>query len=217
MPLLLFDNDGTILDGLGPYATSLQKAIQEVFGRQVEIDLKPYHGLTDRKIGFEILKLNEISYTEEEMDNCIQGFGEHYVASASETKVIEGVLDALKILAKRNTIGLVTGNVESMARKKLGLYHLNQYFPFGGFGNEGYDRADLVRNALERAKSHGWDGNMVEVYIIGDTSRDIKAGLDTNIKPIGVTTGKVMREELMDAGAYQVIDSLTELPAILGQ
>lgn len=229
MPLLLFDIDGTLLTGLGPYESSLEQAIKETFKQEVKIDLTNYQGSTDRTVLRGHLEEAEIfnsTYEQpnREIDQCLKRFGEIYPAG-SETQLIPGVQETIPQLKKQgHVLGLVTGNVEQMARRKLRMFsakneELNTYFKFGGFGEESYNRANLVLNAIQRAGNYDWDGE--EAYVIGDTPNDIKAiisaaeALKRTIIPIGVTTGTTTKEQLQQARAQYVLDSLTELPDLI--
>src|SRR3989338_11025486 len=95
MPLLLLDLDGTLLKGLGPYESSLERAIKGVFDKDVKVDLSTFHGLTDRKILSDIIGTNKIGYDSTLIDSCLYRFGEIYQASTHDTKIIDGVSEAL--------------------------------------------------------------------------------------------------------------------------
>jgi len=218
MALVLCDVDGTLLRGVGPYESSLEKAIEMVFGEQVsasEVTQGNYLGNTDRTILAQVLRGSEISYKGAEIDECLRKFGEVYRASDRETELIPGVSQAIPELHEKHILGLVTGNVQQMARKKLSLHALNAFFPFGGFGEQSYNKADLVLNACIKAVGKGWDAR--RAYIIGDSPVDMKAAIEagsriqTRVTPIGVTTGVATRDQLLGAGAKYVIDSLREL------
>lgn len=213
--LILLDNDGTLVDGLGDYVPAAQRAIKRIFEKDVNIDLTNYHGHTDRYIVRDVLQENAISYDPESLDRCLDHFGEFYQADVSKTRVIPGVVDALASLYPQHQLGVLTGNVESMARKKLMLCHINHYLPFGAFGDEDVDRDELVRFAIHRASRREWSGDNSDIYLVGDTPLDIKAGLAAGIIPIGVTTGKATRAQLYGAGAQDIMDSLSELPEIV--
>ncbi len=63
---------------------------------------------------------------------------------------------------------------------------------------------DLVQAALEKA---GTDGGVM----VGDTNWDIEAAEKAGVKTIAVMTGGFGRDELEEAGAIAVFDSLQEL------
>ena len=64
---------------------------------------------------------------------------------------------------------------------------------------------DLVQVALEKAKSDG------PAVMIGDSSWDVKAAEAAGIPTLAVLTGGFSAEELREAGAAQVLESIGEL------
>jgi len=226
MALLLFDVDGTLITGLGPYIPSLEQAIREEFKRNIQVNLTTMHGFTDRKILSQILQENAIGFDRSNIDRCLQRFGKIYQADPKKTTLIPDVKETIPELWQQNTLGLVTGNVEEMARKKLRLFDvggmkLNDYFRFGCFGKYSCERSHLVAYAYARAGQWHRDWKDSPAYVIGDTPKDIEAALDAagniseQIIPIGVTTGNSTREQLQQARAHYVIDSLTELSSLI--
>jgi phosphoglycolate phosphatase len=110
-------------------------------------------------------------------------------------------------------LSLVTGNLEPIARRKLGARGLGRFFPEGqgGFGSDAVDRAELVRIALERAGSPPAAG----AALIGDTPRDVAAALAGGVRAIGVAGGRYSRDDLLRSGASAAIGDLSELPQLL--
>jgi len=212
MALILLDNDGTLVKGLGPYVPSLRQSILGTFDEDVRLDLTPYHGHTDRYILRDALRINDISYDRDSLDTCLERFGDIYEADESKTKLIEGVAEALPQLAEKHYLGILTGNVKAMAMKKLNLYNLEDHIHFGAFGNENVDRSELVGYAIHRAKKEGWNGDKKDTYLVGDTILDIEAAIKAGVIPVGVLTGKVItRTEFQNARAKYIISSLLEL------
>jgi phosphoglycolate phosphatase-like HAD superfamily hydrolase len=61
------------------------------------------------------------------------------------------------------------------------------------------------------------DADVRELAVAGDTRSDIESGLRAGAGLVaGVLTGGTPREELAAVGATHVLDSVTELPALLG-
>jgi phosphoglycolate phosphatase len=108
-------------------------------------------------------------------------------------------------------IGLATGNVEAGARIKLERGNLNRYFPFGGFGSDSENRTELVRHGAQRAAAYmGYQPDAGNVFVIGDTPRDILAGREAGFLTVGVATGKYSKEELKESGATVVISDFEQ-------
>jgi phosphoglycolate phosphatase len=103
-------------------------------------------------------------------------------------------------------LGLATGNVESGARIKLGRGNLNRFFSFGGYGSDSEYRADLVRRAADvAALRHGSPIQNCDIFVIGDTPRDIEAGKASSFRTIGVATGQYSVDQLRESAADLVI------------
>lgn len=65
---------------------------------------------------------------------------------------------------------------------------------------------DLVHSALEKA-----DADADEAVMIGDTPWDVEAAKRADVETIAVMTGGFSEEELRDAGAVAVFESVAEL------
>jgi phosphoglycolate phosphatase-like HAD superfamily hydrolase len=117
----------------------------------------------------------------------------------------------LNDLEKNNVLlGLVTGNLEPIARGKMEKCNLNHFFKVGGFGNENISRTELVKIAIEKAQSEYNFNFSNNVYLFGDAPQDINAGNEAGAISIGVTTGIYSKEELENAGAALVLQDLTQ-------
>jgi HAD superfamily hydrolase (TIGR01509 family) len=69
---------------------------------------------------------------------------------------------------------------------------------------------DLVKAALERG-----DSQSDEAVMVGDTPWDVRAAREAGVKTIAVLTGGFAEEELRDAGAAGVFESVRELCSAL--
>jgi phosphoglycolate phosphatase-like HAD superfamily hydrolase len=236
MALALFDIDGTMTRGSASFDSSMEKAILETYKTRIPIDLNNFHGYTDRLLLKTVLERDNIPYTPKSLDQCLALFGEIFPIVPGDVTVIPGVLETIPGLARSNLLGLVTGNVEPMARKKLRKFSvdgqtLNDYFPFGGFGSDPHEkRADLIKLAITRAgralMSYGWSNNNRTrsygwcsindiIYVVDDTRRGVQAALEAGVTPIGITTGIYSEEELRAAGAKLIAHSYRDIPGLI--
>jgi phosphoglycolate phosphatase-like HAD superfamily hydrolase len=105
--------------------------------------------------------------------------------------LLEGVEVLLTYLHSRQCpMGLLTGNLENTARRKLEVFGLNRFFPVGGFGSDCADRNRLGRVALERAARHyGFRFRPEKVWVVGDTPRDVEAARSLGARALAVATG----------------------------
>ncbi len=202
--LVLFDIDKTLLKSARGHHLAFSEAFRKVYGINTDIDVIEHDGMTDQQILMEILKKNGV--TEEEiklkMQKCMTVMVNYFnrVVKDENITVLDGVRELLKELQKNDILtGLLTGNLEPIARAKLTKVGLNDFFKLGGFGSDDANRANLVKIAISRAKEK-FNFNGI-VFMVGDALKDMEAGKQAGVKNIGVATGKYSIEQLKVAGA----------------
>jgi len=215
--LLLFDNDGTLIQGFSLHKKAYVAGLLKVYdfnGATIDRSKLNFHGMTDQQILSQLLEMG--GFTKDKIDpllpQCLKVMGEYYEQNVASEKIValRGVPELLAELNELGiSIGLVTGNVEKIAYCKLRQVGLDHYFKSGGFGTDAIIRSDLVKIAIERfekIKKCKFD----RVFVIGDTPKDIQAGQEAGVKTIGVATGIYTIKNLMDAGADYVFADLTD-------
>jgi phosphoglycolate phosphatase len=130
--------------------------------------------------------------------------------------VAPGMRDLLAELSGRTQdfrLSLVTGNLEPIARLKLGRAGVGHYFEAlrGGFGSDHEDRGRLPAIARGRASDPPWPRE--RTVVIGDTPRDIACARADDCHVIAISTGPFRATDLH--GADIVIDMLREVPPAL--
>jgi phosphoglycolate phosphatase len=200
--LVLFDVDGTLVQDFYEHSQAFSEAFREVYQVEADIDCINHHGMTDQEIVTEVLKKHGVPLEKinVRMSQCMQVMVRSFkkMVGRSRARILPGVRKLLKKLEQKNVMmGLVTGNLEPIARGKLKKLRLNQYFKIGGFGSDDKSRANLIRVARKRA------ANLLEyeianskIYLVGDTPQDINAAKEANIKAMAVATGSYTKEEL---------------------
>lgn len=221
MKLILFDIDKTLIDRSECHHQAFKHAFKEVFGVETTIDIINYHGKTDPQIMHEVLLARGLK----EKDICpfktsfLDALSKYFVANvkSDKIKVMDGAQSLLKELKKQNILlGLLTGNLETIAYAKLNHVGLDHYFRLGGFGSDSYYRANLVLKAMTRAKKNfGFIPNEKNTFVVGDTPRDIAAGLKAKILTIGVASGEYSIRDLKDSGAHFVLNDLRDIDSFL--
>ena len=94
-------------------------------------------------------------------------------------------------------IGLLTGNTRSGAYRKLQHYLIDQYFSFGGFGDEHACRNEVAKSAMQAAaKFLESEPDPSQTWVIGDTPNDIICARSIGANVIAVATGTFTMEEL---------------------
>jgi phosphoglycolate phosphatase len=210
--VFLFDVDGTLLQaGNRTHNESLRRAVQQVCGTYPYCDTIPLAGRTDSEILADMVasvgadlqagmlpRLFDVSSAD--FDRCCP-------ADLSD-EVIPGVRETLAALSeRREAVGLVTGNIQAIAWRKMDAAGLRSCFGFGAFGDESSHRPDLPPLALQRA---GRPFPPSQTYLIGDTPLDIDCGLACGLKTIAVATGRYSLDELRACQPDFLCASLTE-------
>jgi phosphoglycolate phosphatase len=213
---ILFDIDGTLIETGGAGAVAWRQAFEELYGVPADIGEFTDAGMTDPEVGrvtFERVIGRKPS--ERELARVLARRSTLLPRAVEESKgyrVMPGVPELLPRLVELGyLLGLTTGGVESAAHIKLERAHLNRYFHFGGYGSDSPDRVELTRRALERASNIlGRRLTHDEVLVVGDTPKDIAAAHGADVVGVGVATGHFSTEQLSEAGADYVLDTLEE-------
>jgi phosphoglycolate phosphatase-like HAD superfamily hydrolase len=219
MQLVLFDIDGTLVDCGRQSRPLLAAALREVFGRTGSLDTYEFSGKTDPRIVSELMRDEGVPEAE-----IAAGLGavraaylrqvEHGLRGES-IRVLPGVPELLARLAGREgvVLGLLTGNWQPAAWRKLSLSGLDSYFSFGAFGEDGVDRADLVPAALARAERFaGRPFAASSTVIVGDSLEDVQCARAHGVQAVAVATGRTSAAVLAAAGADWVIPDLWSAP-----
>jgi len=107
-----------------------------------------------------------------------------------------GVDEALAHLhGKGATLGVATGNLESIGWLKIEFLGLREWFRFGGFSDRHPVRADMIAEAAREARALA--GPDATVCVVGDTPADIAAARANGLCTIAVATGNYTFEQLM--------------------
>jgi phosphoglycolate phosphatase-like HAD superfamily hydrolase len=210
--LLLFDIDGTLVTTGGAGARALNRAFCQVVGIVNALDGIRLHGKTDPAIVREVFAVRGNSHQaadslEEILEMYVTLLPEEIQRSDSYT-ILPGILRFLEDFQEHPDLafGLGTGNLERGARIKLDRGNLNRFFPFGGFGSDAENRTELVRRAAQNGTRHaGVTIDSHDIFVIGDTPRDVNAGREAGFRTVGVATGDHSIRDLEEAGADLVL------------
>lgn len=197
--LVLFDLDGTLVCAGGAGRTALTKAVKELYGKEPKFEHGLISGRTDTDnfaLVCELVKGKKATKAD------VKKINDKYlellpaeVKSACKKKtykLVTGIKKLLEKLSKEKDVvlGLGTGNIERGAHIKLEPSGLAKYFSCGGFGEDGHKREDMLKAAVKRAeKQHKTKFTPDNVYVVGDTHRDVLAAKNCGFHSAAVTTG----------------------------
>ena len=218
--LLLWDIDGTLVNTGGAGVESLKRMVHERFGAEDDLRDIEIAGKTDAAILRDILR----KYNVEPADREIRDFGDDYLDGLEielprgAGRVLPGIGELLTRLKERPQIvlGLLTGNLERGAKMKLEHYGLWQFFEFGAFADDHHDRNELGAFARERARErHGYDFDVENIDVIGDTGHDIACGNAFGARTIAVATVSWPRERLAAHNPDFLFDDLSAVDQVV--
>lgn len=210
--LVLFDLDGTLVNAGGAGRTSLRKAIKELYGVEPEFEHSLISGRTDLdnfSIVYSLIKKGK-KPTAAEMKKMKAKYLEilptevHAVVRCKKYDLVPGVEKFLKMLAKDKDVilGLGTGNLGEGAKIKLEPSKLASYFTVGGYGEDGQTREEMLQAAVKRAeKKFKTKLEPDQVYVIGDTHRDICAAKNCGFHSAVLTNGFGDAQKIQRAAA----------------
>jgi phosphoglycolate phosphatase-like HAD superfamily hydrolase len=231
--LLLFDIDGTLVRGRPlTHQAALTEAATEVFGLRFPTGTNPVAevepwGKTDRQILHEVLARADIAAP----DPGAVARWEELACAAYERLEVERDQgpEAAELAATAAALGrlrdaghalaLVTGNLEPIARRKLSMRGLADFFPAGqgGFGSDSELRAELVAIARGRAGRNGSAHPREDTVLIGDTPLDVAAASADGVRCVAIEGKRFPAAALMAAGATATVAEIPELEAVLGR
>ncbi len=209
--LVLFDLDGTLVNAGGAGRIALRKTMKALYGKEPVFEHTLISGRTDLdnfSIVYELLKKKKPTATE--MKKMKAKYLEllpsevHAAVRCKKYDIIPGVKKFLDLLTKNKDIilGLGTGNLEKGAQIKLAPSKLGTYFSIGGYGEDGHTREDMLRSAVKRAeKKFKTKLSPDQVYIIGDTHRDICAAKNCGFHSAVLTNGFGEADKIQRAAA----------------
>jgi phosphoglycolate phosphatase len=134
--------------------------------------------------------------------------------AAGEFRAVDGALPALRLIAARYPIALVSAREARSVQAFVHNFHL-----------EGVVRCAATARTTRHGKPHPapilWAADGLGVLpsaclVVGDTTVDIRAGHAAGAQTAAVLSGFGERAELERAGADLILRSVAELPGVMG-
>jgi phosphoglycolate phosphatase len=223
--LALWDIDHTLTETRGVGRAIYERTFPAATGTPLTT-LASISGRTELDIMAESLRLNNIAPTKKTITRLTRALVRSYHNARDELRrvgrALPGAHDTLASLAHSPTVyqSALTGNLRDVARTKLKVFHLDHYLDLdaGAYGDDDPERPTLVTIAQRRAAERTGVvfGNDATV-LIGDTPKDVEAGLAAGVRVIGVATGKTSTQALRDADAPHAVTDLTECHTLLNR
>ncbi|MFJ8405654.1 HAD family hydrolase [Streptomyces microflavus] len=219
MKLVLWDIDHTLIATRGVGREIFADAFEQVTGMPMR-EQATVDGMTEPVIFRRTAELHGITSDHATFEDFARRSAElhrHRVHDLRERgHALPGAAAALAALAALDGVvqSVVTGNIRPVAEIKLQVFGLATHirFPYGGYGEDHDDRAELVRTAIVRTRSAtGADVALADVLLIGDTPADVAAGRAAGVPVLAVATGRTSAADLAEAGATATVQDLRDL------
>lgn len=215
---VLFDLDGTIIDSRVPFVTSMNYALA-AHGHQPREpeELIPYLGPPTRIALAELIGDDDRLISE-----LLATYREHYARTSTETTLVyDGIPELLRSLHGRVKLAVATSKIATsavMLLEHLGLAGL--FDVISGPLESALAEPKSVTVAQALAALGGLDGGRTggigSAVMIGDRLYDVEGAREHGVPTIGVLWGAGSKAELRDAGAWKLVSSPDEIPALLG-
>ena len=207
--VVLFDWDGTLLDTRDLVRESTRHALREVLGRSVDDEaLRPYYGETlERQFRGLVPEADDMLVA-----RLVAAYRAHNQAVHDEWAVPRpGAVEVVRTLYGAGIgLGVVSSKRQDMLERGLRLMGLGEEF--------------AVIVGLERTTRHKphpdpifaalavWPGlTPRQAAMVGDSPYDMEAAVRAGVDAVAVVSNTFTRDELIRAGAAQVLDDLRDL------
>jgi phosphoglycolate phosphatase-like HAD superfamily hydrolase len=222
--LILWDVDHTLIENGGVSKDTYRLSFELLTGKAPST-MPATDGRTDFQIMRELLAANQVDLAQYP-DNSrfeaalIEAMKQNAPSLPHRGHALPGARDVLKALSRDPNVvqSVLTGNIEANAWAKLNAFDLDHMVDLtvGGYGSDNIVRAKLVDAARQKVMAkYEISFDESSTVLVGDTVRDVEAARVGGAKIIAVSTGVTTGEELREAGAHAVLDSLTDLDCFL--
>lgn len=209
---ILFDLDGTLIDSSEGIINSVLHALSTLGIEETDLDKLRHF------IGPPLVEsfMKYYGFSEELSKSLVPAYREYYrPRGIFECTLYPGAEQCLKTLKEQGyQIGLASSKPEDFCITILKHHHVYDLFDeVTGATQDGRltTKEDVLEEVLRR-----WSGYAKEeMCLIGDTIYDVKGANYIGIDCIGVSFGFGDVQEMLDAGAKCICDSLDEVPAAI--
>jgi phosphoglycolate phosphatase-like HAD superfamily hydrolase len=220
--LVLWDIDHTLIENGGVNREAFALAFQLLTGRPAKEPVE-----TDGRTELAVIRLLFNRHglpPPEDGARAQQALVDALAAKAEQLRergtVLPGAEASLRLIGGRRDViqSVLTGNLRANAVLKLAAFGLDRHMDLdvGAYGSDDPVRTRLVAVAQARAEArYGVRFDRENTVLIGDTQRDVRAGLEGGARVVAVATGTASLEELRSAGADVTLANLTAPDAVL--
>ena len=209
---MIFDLDGTVWDSQEGIVGSLEHTFAS-YGMEV-----PDRSVLTANLGPPLQQmLAELGFPDDLVDGATLRYRERYVEwGAYQASLYPGIVEAIDTLAGvGHRLATATSKGEGPTHQMLEHFGIDDRFEVIGAAT--MDATAITKEAvLGRTQAALGDPGPAQCWMVGDRSYDVTGAATFGIDCIGVTWGYGSREELVGAGARQVVTRPSELPPLVG-
>lgn len=212
MVVVLFDIDGTLIDGYHYWKSLLIEAAKKVTGEILDDGELEIAGKTDISILREICALSSHDF-EQAKENIVGNYLRNFDDStiSDHYGLLPNVKSTLTELRSRSVeIGIITGNLRKVAIRKLEIKCIAALFNFeiSCFAEDGESREELLEASVEKIGERFVPS---KIYYIGDTPNDIISANKVGILSVAVGTSEMACvDALKNARPHLFLSSFAE-------
>jgi len=205
---ILFDLDGTLTDPKVGITKSVQFALAKLGIDEPNLEkLTPFIG-PPLDVSFQQF----YAFNSSEVEQAVAYYRENFMKSGMYENVIyEGISELLKFLKdKSKQLVVATSKLTVFAEQILNHFEIDQFFDHvvgSNLDGSRSNKAEIVEYAISK-----YSGSPKSDFImVGDRKYDIIGANENGIDSIGVMYGYGTQEELAQANATYMIDTVEEL------
>lgn len=207
--VILFDLDGTLTESGEGITRCVQYALEKM--GIIEDDLEKLRCFVGPPLKEQFMSYAALS--QEQAEQAVDYYRERYTTTGIfENKLYPKISDLLEILKINDKImGVATSKPEKFARQILEYFGIDQYFQvIVGSEMDGRrtNKAEVIEEALVRLHM---ENERDKVLMVGDKEHDVLGAKSCGIQCVGVAYGYGTRQELEEAGAVYIADTVDDL------
>ena len=211
---LLFDLDGTLVDTVTARIDGWLEALGAAGIRAQRDQIAPKIGMDGKRLARDVAAAGGQELSDHEVEGIDKAAGEAFDRRNRSPRALPGVHAVLEALSAMGLPWVIaTSSRAAQVKQSVAALELGHEPTIvdGSHVEHAKPAPDLLLLAAERL---GLPPD--QVWAVGDATWDVRAAVAAGMTAIGVTAGSaVSREDLLEAGAAAVLDSLEALPALL--